>query len=133
MAFKLAFDLHLQFGSDLVLVSEVFSLTIHASIHPPSGVRPGSGGRSSNLSRKAQTSLPSYFVQLFWGNPEAFPAQRHSLPSMSGVFPEGLLPVRRVLNTSRGWNTGTGKVTKLDETSFPSTAGTSSDSPKMVH
>ncbi|KAK0148980.1 putative nuclease HARBI1 [Merluccius polli] len=45
--------------------------------------------------------LPSHFVQLFPGDPEAFPGQpeRHSRCSVLGL-PRGLLPVGRDLNTS---------------------------------
>ncbi|KAI3354458.1 hypothetical protein L3Q82_018969, partial [Scortum barcoo] len=79
--------------------------SIHSSIHfQPLDPGPGRGG--SSLSRDAQTSLtPDTSSSSSGGTPrrsQASQPERHSLSSVSWVFPEGLLPVGHAWNTSLG-------------------------------
>ncbi|KAI3368147.1 hypothetical protein L3Q82_007809 [Scortum barcoo] len=56
----------------------------HPSIHPSIHLDPGLGHRGSSLSRDAQTSLtPRHFLQLFRGDPEAFPGQLRDIVSLA--------------------------------------------------
>ncbi|KAI3364219.1 hypothetical protein L3Q82_011018 [Scortum barcoo] len=78
----------------------------HLHLLHPLGPGPGRGG--SSLSRDAQTSLTPDTSSSSSGGPRGVPrpAERHSLSSVSWVFPEGLLPVGHAWNTSLGRRPG---------------------------
>ena len=59
------------------------------SIHPSSSAYPGSGRGGSSLSREAQTSSPQLLRPALPGGSRGVPrpAERHSLSSVSWVFP----------------------------------------------
>ena len=64
------------------------------SIHPLSAASPGVGSGGQQLEqRNPDVPVPGHFLQLFRGDPEAFPGQTRVLG-----LPWGLLPVRVKLN-----------------------------------